>query len=226
MVGESLPDVILMDLRMPGVDGIAATERIMAVRPASRIVVLTTFDDDDHLYPALAAGAFGFLVKDSPPAELLAALRRAVDGESPFSQGVLARLVEQAVRTREPQPQTMRPVVPELSPRERDVLALVAPACRTGRSPSACTWVFPRSRPTSRASCARPAYRTGSAWPCSPSRRCQAWNSAVGVRDQVSIRSWRTSGLLVMMPSTRYVSIRRITSRLSTVQVRTCMPRS
>lgn len=128
----------------------------MAVRPASRIVVLTTFDDDDHLYPALAAGAFGFLVKDSPPAELLAALRRAVDGESPFSQGVLARLVEQAVRTREPQPQTMRPVVPELSPRERDVLALVGAGLSNRES--ACTWVFPRSRPTSRASCARPAY--------------------------------------------------------------------
>ncbi|WP_188187797.1 response regulator [Nonomuraea sp. SYSU D8015] len=120
-----LPDVILMDLRMPGVDGIAATERIMAACPASRIVVLTTFDDDDHLYPALAAGAFGFLVKDSPPADLLAALRRAVDGEPPFSQGVLRRLVAQAVRTRGARPRTALPELPELSPRERDVLAMV-----------------------------------------------------------------------------------------------------
>ncbi|MFI6733299.1 response regulator transcription factor [Nonomuraea sp. NPDC050451] len=76
LADESVPDVILMDLRMPGVDGITATERIMAARPSSRVVVLTTFDDDDHLYPALSAGAFGFLVKDSPPGELLAALHR------------------------------------------------------------------------------------------------------------------------------------------------------
>ncbi|WP_433431463.1 response regulator [Nonomuraea sp. CA-141351] len=124
LAGESLPDVILMDLRMPGVDGITATERIMAARPSSRVVVLTTFDDDDHLYPALAAGAFGFLVKDSPPGDLLTALRRAVAGEPPFSQAVLARLVEQAVRAREPRPEAT-PEVPELSPRERDVLAMV-----------------------------------------------------------------------------------------------------
>ncbi|MFC4112083.1 response regulator transcription factor [Nonomuraea zeae] len=117
------PDLILMDLRMPGVDGITATERIMAARPASRIVVLTTFDDDEHLYPALAAGAFGFLVKDSPPAELLAALHRAADGEPPFSQSVLGRLVAQAVRAREPRARARE--IPELSPRERDVLAMV-----------------------------------------------------------------------------------------------------
>ncbi|MFI7637612.1 response regulator [Nonomuraea sp. NPDC049400] len=124
LAAESLPDVILMDLRMPGVDGITATGRIMAARPSSRVVVLTTFDDDDHLYPALAAGAFGFLVKDSPPGDLLAALRRAVAGEPPFSQSVLGRLVEQAVRARGPRPQAT-PEVPELSPRERDVLAMV-----------------------------------------------------------------------------------------------------
>ncbi|MEV1176986.1 response regulator transcription factor [Nonomuraea sp. NPDC049784] len=124
LAGESQPDVILMDLRMPGVDGITATERIMAARPSSRVVVLTTFDDDDHLYPALAAGAFGFLVKDSPPGDLLAALRRAVAGEAPFSQAVLGRLVDQAVRARVPRP-AATPKVPELSPRERDVLAMV-----------------------------------------------------------------------------------------------------
>ncbi|MFF4622199.1 response regulator [Nonomuraea jabiensis] len=123
---EIVPDVILMDLRMPGVDGITATRRIMAAAPAARVVVLTTFDDDDHLYPALAAGAFGFLVKDTPPTELLAALRRTVDGEPPFSQAVLTRLVEQAVRARESRPEPAGEVqVAELSPRERDVMALV-----------------------------------------------------------------------------------------------------
>nr|WP_206068896.1 response regulator transcription factor [Nonomuraea sp. FMUSA5-5] len=128
LAAERLPDVILMDLRMPGVDGITATERIMAVRPSSRIVALTTFDDDDHLYPALAAGAFGFLVKDTPPAALLAALRRAMAGEPPFSQVVLERLVRQAVRARrEPRAETAPELtwLTGLSPRERDVLAMV-----------------------------------------------------------------------------------------------------
>lgn len=77
------PDVVLMDLRMPGMDGITATRRILTARPATRVVALTTFDDDDHLYPVLAAGACGFLVKDTPPAELLEAVRRAANGEAP-----------------------------------------------------------------------------------------------------------------------------------------------
>ncbi len=70
-VERLLPDVVLMDLRMPGVDGIAATRRILADRPSTRVVVLTTFDDDEHLYPALQAGACGFLAKDTAPEALL-----------------------------------------------------------------------------------------------------------------------------------------------------------
>jgi DNA-binding NarL/FixJ family response regulator len=116
------PDVIVMDLRMPGVDGITATSRILAERPATRIVVLTTFGDDDHLYPALTAGACGFLLKDAPPVELLDGIRRAAAGDSPFSQAVLQRLVRRAVAARvEPS----RPVA-GLTSRERDVLDLVA----------------------------------------------------------------------------------------------------
>lgn len=118
------PDVVLMDLRMPGVDGATATARIMAQRPSARVVVLTTFDDDDHLYPALSAGACGFLVKDSAPAELLDAIRRAAAGDSPFSPAVLRRLVEQAVRAQgAPQP---APVPAHgVTDREAEVLALV-----------------------------------------------------------------------------------------------------
>jgi DNA-binding NarL/FixJ family response regulator len=118
------PDVVLMDLRMPGVDGTTATARIIARRPSARIVVLTTFDDDDHLYPALAAGACGFLVKDAAPGELLDAVRRAATGDSPFSPAVLRRLVEQAVRARgtaAPPP----PAPAGLTTREAQVLALV-----------------------------------------------------------------------------------------------------
>jgi DNA-binding NarL/FixJ family response regulator len=119
-VERAAPDVVLMDLRMPGLDGTAATERIMASRPATRVLALTTFGDDDHLYPALAAGACGFLVKSAPPGELLDAVRRAADGGTPFSQEVLGRLVERAVSARtEADPG-------DITPREREVLALVA----------------------------------------------------------------------------------------------------
>ncbi|UQU66739.1 response regulator transcription factor [Couchioplanes caeruleus] len=116
------PDVVVMDLRMPGVDGITATGRILAARPATRVLVLTTFGDDDHLYPALTAGACGFLLKDAPPEELLDGIRRAAAGDSPFSQDVLRRLVQRAVHARAGRPQP----VAGLTARERDVLNLVA----------------------------------------------------------------------------------------------------
>ncbi|MDX2391321.1 MULTISPECIES: response regulator transcription factor [unclassified Streptomyces] len=119
------PDVVLMDLRMPGMDGITATRRIVAARPATRVVALTTFDDDDHLYPVLAAGACGFLVKDTPPAELLEAVRRAADGEAPFSRDVLDRLVAQALRARSAADTPTEIPVPAITPREREVLGLL-----------------------------------------------------------------------------------------------------
>jgi DNA-binding NarL/FixJ family response regulator len=118
------PDVVLMDLRMPHVDGTVATARIRAARPAVKVVVLTTFDDDDHLFPALAAGACGFLVKDATPDELLAAVRAAAAGETPYSPSVLRRLVDQAVRARLGEAPVA--ALPDtLTGRERDVLALV-----------------------------------------------------------------------------------------------------
>jgi DNA-binding NarL/FixJ family response regulator len=131
-----LPDVILMDLRMPGMDGIAATGRILAARPLAKIVVLTTFDDDDHLYPALAAGACGFLVKDAAPEELLDGIRRAACGDSPFSAAVLRRVVDQAVRAHSCDGPDQRPgslanpdqqaeLLVGLTQREREVLALL-----------------------------------------------------------------------------------------------------
>ncbi|MFI2839217.1 MULTISPECIES: response regulator [Mycolicibacterium] len=117
---ELMPDVVLMDLRMPGVDGITATEQIRSARADSKILVLTTFDDDEHLYPALAAGASGFLVKDTEPSELLTAVRRVAAGELVLSAHVLQRLVLRAVDTRG----TAGEPVP-LTEREEDVLPLV-----------------------------------------------------------------------------------------------------
>ncbi|SCL34457.1 two component transcriptional regulator, LuxR family [Micromonospora rhizosphaerae] len=122
LAARLIPDVVVMDLRMPGVDGITATSRILADRPATRVLVLTTFGDDDHLYPALTAGACGFLLKDAPPADLLDGVRRAAAGDSLFSQEVLRRLVQRAVHARA---ETPRPTQ-GLTAREQDVLNLVA----------------------------------------------------------------------------------------------------
>ncbi|MFI9210460.1 response regulator [Streptomyces sp. NPDC053253] len=119
------PDVVLMDLRMPGMDGITATRRILAARPATRVVALTTFDDDDHLYPVLAAGACGFLVKDTPPTEILDAVRRSANGEASFSRDILNRLVAQALHARSSTDTPTGLPVPAITPREREVLGLL-----------------------------------------------------------------------------------------------------
>ncbi|WNG81905.1 response regulator transcription factor [Mycobacterium sp. ITM-2016-00316] len=121
LAAELTPDVILMDLRMPGVDGITAIGQVLSGRPEAKILVLTTFDDDDHLYPALAAGAAGFLVKDTNPAELIAAVHRVAAGDFVLSPHLLQRLVSRAVDARVPDGPTAVP----LTAREEDVLPLV-----------------------------------------------------------------------------------------------------
>lgn len=121
---ELSPDVVLMDLRMPGLDGIEATRRIVGSGSGVKVLVLTTFDDDDHLYPALAAGATGFLVKDTAPTDLLNAIRRTVDGDLLFSPALLRRLVDRAVASG-PGGETAAADAVSLTAREQDVLALV-----------------------------------------------------------------------------------------------------
>ncbi|GAB3840104.1 response regulator transcription factor [Micromonospora andamanensis] len=128
LAARLVPDVVVMDLRMPGVDGISATTRILADRPGARVLVLTTFGDDDHLYPALTAGACGFLLKDAPPTDLLDGVRRAAAGDSPFSQEVLRRLVDRAVHARAGTPSP----VAGLTAREQQVLDLVADGLSNG----------------------------------------------------------------------------------------------
>lgn len=128
LAARLVPDVVVMDLRMPGVDGITATSRILADRPAVRVLVLTTFGDDDHLYPALTAGACGFLLKDAPPADLLDGIRRAATGDSPFSPEVLRRLVHRAVHARAGTPRPPQ----GLTVREQEVLELVAEGLSNG----------------------------------------------------------------------------------------------
>ncbi|GAB0108147.1 response regulator transcription factor [Nocardia sp. JMUB6875] len=117
---ELRPDLVLMDLRMPGMDGVEATRRILA-GGSPKVLVLTTFDDDEHLFPALAAGASGYLVKDTEPEALVAAIRRVMDGELLFSPPLLRRLVRRAVDA----PVETATAAVDLTPREQEVLALV-----------------------------------------------------------------------------------------------------
>ncbi len=124
-VDEHRPDVVLMDLRMPGMDGVTATARILERHRHTKVVVVTTFDDDENLYGALAVGAFGFLLKDSAPEDLLAAVRRAAAGEPPFSPAVLRRVVGRATERHRPAVGG-EDVLPPLTPRERDVLVLLS----------------------------------------------------------------------------------------------------
>ncbi|MVU82486.1 response regulator [Nocardia sp. ET3-3] len=120
-VAQAPVDVVLMDLRMPGMDGVEATRRISAGVGAPKVLVLTTFDDDEHLFPALAAGASGYLVKDTDPEQLVAAITRVYEGELLFSPPLLRRLVQRAV---ESPAETSSPAV-DLTAREWEVLALV-----------------------------------------------------------------------------------------------------
>ncbi|GGP37918.1 response regulator transcription factor [Saccharothrix coeruleofusca] len=122
---EHRPDVVVMDIRMPGVDGLAATRRICAELPGVRVLVLTTFDVDEYVFEALRGGASGFLLKDTDPVELLRALRVVAAGEALLAPSVTRRLIEDfAARPghRRPDPAALG----ELTAREREVMALVA----------------------------------------------------------------------------------------------------
>ncbi len=123
------PDVVLMDIRMPRVDGIEATRRIVASGVPSRVLILTTFDLDEHVYDALRVGAAGFLLKDASSQRLLSAVMDTAAGETPVAGQVLRRLVDHYVRRPPPDGSGAR-LTSALSARELEVLALVA----SGRS--------------------------------------------------------------------------------------------
>ena len=117
------PDVAVMDVRMPTMDGIEATRRLTAVDPPARVLILTTFDLDEYVYEALRAGASGFLLKDRPPEELVAAVRVVASGDALLAPSVTRRLIEEFARRA---PSAAPTELAELTEREREVLVLMA----------------------------------------------------------------------------------------------------
>jgi DNA-binding NarL/FixJ family response regulator len=117
------PTVVLMDIRMPELDGLEATRRILAADDTARILILTTFDLDEYVYEALRAGASGFVLKDDPPEQLLAAVRIVAGGDALLSPAITKRVIKQFTRTPHPAPPRQ---LDDLSERERDVFRLIS----------------------------------------------------------------------------------------------------
>jgi DNA-binding NarL/FixJ family response regulator len=128
LVEQLAPDIVLMDVRMPEVDGVIATREIIASGSSARIIILTTFDVDRYAYSALRAGASGFLLKDAPPADLLSAIRAVASGDAVVAPSTTRRLLAMVAHQLpdpdldEPEP----PALATLTPREREVLVAVA----------------------------------------------------------------------------------------------------
>jgi DNA-binding NarL/FixJ family response regulator len=118
------PTVVLMDIRMPELDGLEATRRIIAANDAARILILTTFGLDEYVYEALRAGASGFVLKDDPPEQLIAAVHTVAAGEALLSPAITKRVIKQFARIPRPGPPPKG--LDELTARERDILGLVA----------------------------------------------------------------------------------------------------
>jgi DNA-binding NarL/FixJ family response regulator len=127
LVAANDPDVVLMDIRMPRLDGLAATRELLAERPDLKIIVLTTFDTDEMVLTALRLGASGFLLKDTPPAELIDAVRQVTSGRTALSQPVITQLIKTATDRPEPERRSEAAArLGRLTPRERAVAIAIA----------------------------------------------------------------------------------------------------
>ena len=124
LAAATQPDVILMDVQMPVLDGVAATRRLRAEQPACRVILLTTFDDDEYVFEGLRAGAVGYLLKDAPSARLVEAIQAAARGESFLQTSVTAKVLAEFARLAQPAPAAGLPE--PLTERELEILRLVA----------------------------------------------------------------------------------------------------
>jgi NarL family two-component system response regulator LiaR len=122
LAAEHAPDVVLMDLLMPGMDGITATQKVKEVSPRSQVIVLTSYHQDEHIFPAIRAGALSYLLKEAGPQELVEAVRKAARGEAVLHPRVAARLVQELHGAR----QDIANPLTTLSDRELEVLRLIA----------------------------------------------------------------------------------------------------
>ena len=120
------PSVVLMDLQMPVLDGVAATRRLHVEQPYCRVIVLTTFDDDEYVFEGLRAGAVGYLLKDAPSEKLVEAIRAAARGESFLQPSVAAKVVAEFARLSDKKKERPQPLVDPLSDRELEILRLIA----------------------------------------------------------------------------------------------------
>jgi DNA-binding NarL/FixJ family response regulator len=128
---ELRPDVVLMDVRMPNLDGIAATRDVLAVSPELRVIILTTFEEDDYIFGALRAGASGFLLKRTSPEDLIAAIHTVAAGDSLLSPSVTRKVIDRMAEQPAPDASSGERLT-ALTPREREVLELVARGLSNG----------------------------------------------------------------------------------------------
>ena len=133
------PDIVLMDIRMPVLDGIEATRRIVTAQPSTRVLILTTFGLDTYVYEALRAGASGFMHKDAPPEEIAAAVRIVASGEALLAPAITRAVIEEFARQAPAQTPVSPTAIAELTPREHEVFELLA---RGMSNPEICKQLF------------------------------------------------------------------------------------